>query len=445
MSACWLEADGDPAALETAMYGLVERLYPICRSITGPGVRETLAMLRELVPLEVHEVPSGTQAFDWTVPPEWTIHDAWIKDPQGRKVVDFRRSNLHVVSYSRPVHTRISLGALRSHLVSLPDRPSWIPYRTTYYDDAWGFCVAHETLEALPEGEYEVCIDATLAPGHLTYGELLLPGATMDEVLVSCHVCHPSLCNDNLSGIAVATYLARLVGSRPRRYSYRFLFVPGTIGSITWLSRNEATVGRIRHGLVLTGVGDPGGFTYKRSRRGNAPIDRAAAHVLRHQEVPATLRDFSPYGYDERQYCSPGFDLPVGCLMRSPHGEYPEYHTSADDLQFVRPRALAESLAVATSIVAVLEGDGRYVNTSPKGEPRLGKRGIYRSMGGGLDSRSAEMALLWVLSFSDGRHTLLDIADRSGLPFVSVRRAADVLREHHLLRDATAADTGPTS
>jgi len=435
VSVGWLEADGEAAALGAAMHGLVQRLYPICRSITGPGVRETLGILRELVPLELHEVPSGTAVFDWTVPREWTIHDAWVKDPQGRKVVDFRRSNLHVVSYSRPVHARMSLAELRPRLFSLPDRPRWIPYRTTYYDEAWGFCLSHETLEALPQGEYEVCIDASLEAGHLTYGELLLPGATADEILISCHVCHPSLCNDNLSGIAVATYLARLLSTCPRRFSYRFLFIPGTIGSITWLSRNEPRVDRIRHGLVLTCVGDPGGFTYKRSRRGDAAIDRAAAHVLRHQELPVALRDFSPYGYDERQYCSPGFDLPVGCLMRSPHGEFPQYHTSADDPGFVRPKALTQSLAVCASIAAVLEGDGTFVNTSPKGEPRLGKRGIYRAVGGGLDSRSAEMALLWVLNFSDGRHSLLDIADRSGLPFASVGRAADTLRQHGLLRE----------
>jgi len=443
MTVGWLEAEGDLAALGAAMHALVVRLYPICRSITGPGVRETLRLVREMVPLELHEVASGTEVFDWAVPREWSIRDAWVKDPHGRKVIDFRRSNLHVVSYSRPVRARMSLTELRPHLSSLPDRPRWIPYRTTYYAENWGFCLSHEVLERFEEGEYEVCIDASLDDGSLTYGELLVPGASDDEVLISCHVCHPSLCNDNLSGIAVATYLARLLSSRPRRYSYRFLFVPGTIGSITWLCRNESRVDRIRHGLVLTCIGDPGGFTYKRSRRGDAVIDRAAAHVLRHQDRPVELRDFSPYGYDERQYCSPGFDLPVGCLMRSPHGEFPQYHTSADDPDFVRAEALAQSLAVCASVAAVLEGDGAYVNTSPKGEPRLGKRGIYRAVGGGLDSRSAEMALLWVLNLSDGRHSLLDVAERSALPFESVRRAADTLLQHGLLRESAPASSRP--
>lgn len=433
MSVGWLDGDEDPARLGADMYRLVERLYPICRSITGQGVRETLGILRELVPLVVREVPSGTQVFDWTVPKEWNVREAWIRDGSGRTVVDLRDHTLHVVSYSVPVRARLALSELRPHLFSLPDRPHWIPYRTTYWAENWGFCLSHARLLALEDGEYDVCIDATLADGHLTYGELLLPGQSPHEVLFSCHVCHPSLCNDNLSGIAVATYLARLLGRRPRRYTYRFLYLPGTIGSITWLSLNEGHVGRIRHGLVLTCVGDRGGLTYKRSRRGDAEIDRAARHVLSHGPEPWQVRDFSPYGYDERQYCSPGFDLPVGCLMRSPHGEFPEYHTSADDLSFVTPESLAGALEACASIVRVLEGNGWYRNLNPKCEPRLGKRGIYRAIGGHLDARSAEMALLWVLNFSDGRHSLLDVAERAGLPFVAVRQAADTLLAHGLL------------
>lgn len=433
---------GDAAARGHALHALVARLFPFCRSITGAGVRDTLRVVAEHVPLVVHEVPSGTPVLDWTVPQEWRVRGAWIKDPRGRTIVDFARSNLHLVGYSRPVRTRLSLAELRPHLFSLPDRPRWVPYRTSYYADSWGFCLAHEELERLAEGEYEVMVDTELADGSLTYGELVLPGETEDEVLVSCHVCHPSLCNDNLSGIAVATFLARALGARPRRrFTYRFLFVPGTIGSITWLARNRERVARVKHGLVLTCVGDPGAVTYKRSRRGDAAVDGAAAHVLRHCGHPHRVLDFSPWGYDERQYCSPGFDLPVGCLMRSEHGTFPEYHTSADDLDFVRPEALGDSLAICEAIVDVLEGNERFVNTHPYGEPQLGRRGIYRAIGGGAIDRSRELAMLWVLNQSDGSRDLLEIAERAGLPFGVIRQAADVLAAHELLVPARATGT----
>ena len=418
----------------TDMYDLITELYPICRSITGDGVRETLEILRKRIALDVHDVPSGTTVFDWTVPKEWNVRDAYVAAADGRRVIDFKRSNLHVVGYSVPVRERMSLARLREHLFSRPDLPDVIPYRTSYYRETWGFCLSHRQLQALPEGEYEVVIDSTLEAGSLTYGEWYLAGAEADEVLLSCHVCHPSLCNDNLSGIAVATALAEYLASRPRRYSYRVLFVPGTIGSITWLAQNEHRVSRIKHGLVLTGVGDGGTFTYKRSRRGDAEIDRAAAHVLRHADGPHRVVDFTPYGYDERQYCSPGFDLPVGCFMRTPHGEYREYHTSADDFGFVTPAALEESLGACQRIVEVLEGNVRYANQNPKCEPQLGKRGLYRSVGGGLDPASREMAMLWVLNLSDGRHTLLDIAERAALPFAALRDAATALAEHGLLK-----------
>ena len=430
-------SDGRAAAdVGATMYALVSELYPICRSITGDGVRRTLDILRTHVPLDVREVPSGTPVFDWTVPKEWNVREAYVRAPDGRRVIDFERSNLHLVGYSAPVRERMSLARLREHLFSRPDFPEVIPYRTSYYRETWGFCLPHHDLETLPDGDYDVVVDSTLEPGHLTYGEYFVPGAEDDEVLLSCHVCHPSLCNDNLSGIALATLLAGFVAGQPRRYSYRFLFIPGTIGSITWLARNEDRVSRIKHGLVITGVGDPGPFTYKRSRRGNAEIDQAAAHVLRHGGAPHTVVDFSPYGYDERQYCSPGFDLSVGCFMRTPHGEYREYHTSADDLSFVTPTALGESFRTCQTIVEVLEGNLTYVNQNPKCEPQLGKRGLYRSLGGGLDSASREMAMLWVLNLSDGRHALLDIADRAGLPFSAVREAAAALTDHGLLKRA---------
>jgi aminopeptidase-like protein len=423
----------DLDAIGRAMHALIAELYPLCRSITGDGLRETFRRLGNHIPLTVHEVPSGTPVLDWTVPKEWNISDAWIKNASGERIVDFRRSNLHVLNYSVPVRRTVSLAELKAHCFSLPDHQDWVPYRTSYYAEAWGFCLPHRQLAALSEGDYEVCIDSVLAPGHLSYGELYLPGDTEEEILVSTHSCHPSLCNDNLSGIAVATFLARELQPRRHRHSYRFLFIPGTVGSITWLARNESVVPRIRHGLVLGGVGDGGALHYKRSRRGDAEIDRAASHVLGHRGAGAALMDFTPYGYDERQYCSPGYDLPVGCLSRTPYGQYPEYHTSADNLEFVRPESLADSLGACLALFGVLDQNATYVRTNPKGEPQLGRRGLYGAIGGKSDARKAEMAMLWLLNMSDGRNSLLDVAVRSGLPFDAVQRAAELLAAHDLL------------
>jgi len=416
------------------MYDLIRDLYPICRSITGDGVRKTLAVLRKHIPLEVHEVPSGTKVFDWTVPKEWNIRDAYVKDRKGSKVVDFGQSNLHVVNYSVPVHATVPLEELKKHLYSIPEKPALIPYRTSYYKEDWGFCLSHSALQSLSGPEYEVVIDATLKDGHLTYGEFVLPGETDEEILVSCHVCHPSLCNDNLSGIALATYLARSLQPLPRRYRYRFLFIPGTIGAITWLALHEAATARIKHGLVVACVGDGGSFTYKKSRRGNAEIDRVVEHVLRASGQPYRIREFTPYGYDERQYCSPGFNLAVGSLTRTPHGEFPEYHTSADDPSFVRPEHLAASLAMYRSVMEELEANRLYLNTNPKCEPQLGKRGMYRHAGGYGGGADRELALLWVLNLSDGTMSLLDIAEKSGLAFQVIRAAAEDLLAHGLLR-----------
>jgi aminopeptidase-like protein len=423
-----------PLVTGAEMRRWIEDLYPICRSITGNGVRQTLGRLQEQIPLKVHEVPSGTLVFDWTVPLEWNIRDAYIKDSSGRRVVDFHVSNLHVVNYSVPVRRRMTLAELKTHLHTLPDRPDWIPYRTSYYSQTWGFCLAHRDFLAMREEEYEVCIDSTLESGNLTYGELVLPGASTEEIVISCHICHPSLANDNLSGIAVAVALARHLQSRPRRHTFRFLFIPGTIGAITWLARNEESAFRIRHGLILAGVGDSLPLNYKRSRRGNTEIDRATEHVLRHADPSSGITDFSPYGYDERQFCSPGFDLAVGRLSRAPHGQFPEYHTSADNLEFVRPHSLEACLRACLDILFVLENNGCYQNQNPKCEPQLGKRGLYRSTGGTADSGQREMAMLWTLNLSDGHHSLLDIAERSQLPFAQIFEAACSLAEHGLLR-----------
>ncbi|HEY7114438.1 MAG TPA: DUF4910 domain-containing protein [Thermoanaerobaculia bacterium] len=415
------------------MRALMEELYPICRSITGHGLRQTLSAVARRIPLGLVEVPSGTRVLDWTVPDEWNIADAYVADARGRRVIDFRSSNLHVLNYSEPVRKKLSLAELKPRLFALPEHPDWIPYRTSYYDRRWGFCLSQRDLDALPDGEYEAVIDSRLEPGALTYGELLLPGETSEEILLSTHCCHPSLANDNLSGIALATAIAGLLAAARRRYSYRFLFLPGTIGSITWLSRNEAAVSRIRHGLVVACVGDAGHLHYKKSRRGDAEIDRAAAHVLARSGRAHALLEFSPYGYDERQYGSPGFDLPVGSLTRTPHGRFPEYHTSADDLAFVRDEALADSLDVYLEVLSVLEENRRWINTSPKGEPQLGRRGLYRAIGGLPDPEGHSFAMLWVLNLSDGRHDLLAIAERSGLAFEVVAGAAARLAEAGLL------------
>jgi aminopeptidase-like protein len=416
------------------MHRLIADLYPICRSITGNGLRQTLNILRQYISLEIHEIPSGTPVFDWTVPKEWNIRDAYVLNPRGQKVIDFQKSNLHVVNYSSPVRAKVSLDELKQHLFTLPDRPDWIPYRTSYYNESWGFCLSHHQFMQLEDGEYEVLIDSSLESGQLSYGEFYIQGSTPDEVLISCHACHPSLCNDNLSGVALATFLAKQLQLRPLRYSYRFLFIPGTIGSIAWLWRNRDRLACIKHGLVLVDVGDAGKFTYKKSRRGNGEIDRAAVNVLKHSGGDYQVRDFDPYGHDERQYCSPGINLAVGCLSRTPHGEFPEYHTSADNLDFVKPGCLADSLTQCLAIIHLLENNRRYINLNPMCEPQLGKRGLYRRIGGPKDGGVEEISLLWVLNLSDGEHSLFDISERSGLSFGAVKSAADALVEHGLLK-----------
>jgi aminopeptidase-like protein len=426
-------------ALGRSMHDFMAEIYPICRSITGEGLRATLRAIQKRIPLDLHEVPSGTKVFDWTVPLEWNVSDAYIMDGAGTRVVDYKKHNLHLMSYSTPLRRKFRLDELKPHLFSLPEHPEWIPYRTSYYKENWGFCLKHQDLERLPDAEYDVVIDSTLQSGSLTYGETYLPGESSDEILVSCHVCHPSLCNDNLSGIAVAVHLAQTMVARPRRHSFRFLFIPATIGSITWLARNEHNVSRIKHGLVLTGVGDAGKITYKRSRQGQAQIDRAMVHILKHSGEAHDIIDFFPYGYDERQYCSPGFDLPVGCFMRTPHGQYPEYHCSADDLNFVQAHSLAQSYVRCLEVFELLEHNRIYVNQNQKCEPQLGRRGLYRSIAGQQDKQSNELALLWVLNASDGHHTLLEIAERANLPFRTIQAAAEALLEVGLLKEYRSA------
>ncbi|HOZ65928.1 MAG TPA: DUF4910 domain-containing protein [Burkholderiaceae bacterium] len=423
------------------MYALVSTLFPICRSITGNGVRETLSHVQKLLPITVHEVPTGTPVFDWTVPKEWNIKDAYVANSQGERVIDFKKSNLHVLNYSTPVNQKMTLDELRPHLMTLPEHPDWIPYRTSYYQEKWGFCLSQNQLDALPEDNYHVVIDSSLEVGSLSYGEYVIPGESSDEVLISCHTCHPSLCNDNLSGIALATFLARQIEQVKAeggklRYTYRFLFIPGTIGSITWLERNKTNAKRIQHGLVVVCVGDAGKFSYKTSRQGDALIDHAAKHVLTSERESFNLIDFFPYGYDERQYCSPGFNLAVGSLSRSTHGKFPEYHSSGDNLSFVTGAQIAESLEVYLKVIDVLENNHTYINQNPHCEPQLGKRGLYGGVGATVHRPTFEMALLWILNLSDGTHSLLDIAKRAKMPFETIKQAAKALQDSGLLKQA---------
>jgi aminopeptidase-like protein len=418
----------DAATLGAELMELMRELFPLPRSLTGHGVRETLAVLAREVPLEVIETPTGTPVFDWVVPREWNLHRAWIDGPDGSRVIDAADSSLHVLGYSAPVDAVMPLDELRAHVHTHRDDPDLIPYRTSYWEEQWGLCMSSRQLDALPDGDYHVVVDAALEEGSLTSGELAIPGTGDDEFLLSTYICHPALANDNLSGVVVLWALARTLLRQRLRNTYRLLWSPGTLGPLCWLDRNRDHLDRVRNGLVVSCVGDPGPLRYKRSRRGDAPVDRAAAYVV--EQVGGLLSDWHPGGGDERQYCSPGFNLPVGTLSRTPHGLFPEYHSSADDLSLVDGDALATSFHHALRIIDIVETNARYRNLSPYGEPQLGRRGLYQSV---PDGTSPESAYLWVLNLSDGTHDLLEIAERSGLPFETVREAADTLEQHELL------------
>jgi aminopeptidase-like protein len=423
----------------TAMHALLRELFPLNRSLTGDGVRATLAAIGRLLPLDVVETPTGTPVFDWTVPREWNVREAWIETPDGGRIADFSESNLRLLGYSVPVEAIMPLDELRPHLFTHPLDPDLVPYRTAYWAEGWGFCLTQRELDGLADGVYRVHIDTTLEPGSLIYGELEIAGSSEDEVLLTTYVCHPSLANDNLSGVVLLAALGEALRARALRYTYRLLWSPGTVGPLCWLSRNRSRLGHVRHGLVVSCVGDPGPFTYKQSRRGDTEIDAAVEHVLRTSGVGHAIRPWTPLGGDERQFCSPGFDLPVGAFSRTPADSFPEYHSSADNPEFVRPEALEASLRMLLAVVDVLEGNGTYRNRSPYGEPQLGRRGLYRSVGGGS---FAEEALLWVLNMSDGTRSLLDVARRADLPFADVLEAAAQLEEHDLLERVAPREHG---
>lgn len=438
------------------MFQLMERLYPICRSITGNGVRETLEIIKKEIPLKIHEVPTGEKVFDWTIPKEWNINDAYIIDPHGEKIIDFKKSNLHVLNYSIPINQKISFSELKKHIHTIPEKPDLIPYVTSYYSENWGFCMRHNDFLKLKEGEYTVKIDSKLEEGSLTYGEFLIPGKSEFEILLSCYVCHPSMCNDNLSGIVLLTQIAKHFKDLKNNYSIRFIFIPETIGAITWIKQNESSLSKIKHGLVATCLGDSGKFTYKKSRQGNAEIDKTVIEVLEKSKVEFKTVDFFPWGSDERQFCSPGFNLPVGSLMRSMYGteDFPEYHTSGDNLEYIKKESLEESFEKYLEIIKSLDknkpdinfrnierkttkNSKLYKNLVQKCEPQLGKRGIYRILGGqnnNFEKRKNEFAIFWVLNLSDGTNSLEDIANRSNLPLKLIENAANILIEKHLLK-----------
>jgi aminopeptidase-like protein len=419
------------------MFQLMTKLYPICRSITGNGVRQTLAEIKNHIDLKVNEIPTNKKVFDWTIPKEWNISDAYVLDPKGNKVVDFKKSNLHVVSYSVPISKKMPLEELKQHIHTLPDQPNTIPYLTTYYKDDWGICMTHNEFLKLQAGEYEVVIDSTLNDGSLTYGEFLIKGKTSEEILISCYVCHPSMCNDNLSGVVLATALAKQLSKIQMNYSVRFLFIPETIGAITWLALNEKNLSKLKHGLVATCLGDPGVSTYKKTKHGKAEIDRTVEFVLKNSGKQYQILDFFPTGSDERQFCSPGFNLPVGSLMRTPYGRFQQYHTSDDNLEFVKAEFLADTYRKYLNTIFVLENNKKYLNLNPKCEPQLGKRGLYRQIGGQKTSKDSEAAMFWLLSFSDGSHDLIDISEKSGIQFEVLHDVALKLQESKLLKAVT--------
>lgn len=417
-----------------SIYELASRLFPICRSLTGDGVRETLAIVGEHLPLKIHRIQTGTQLFDWQAPQEWLIRDAYIMDSAGRRVVDFAKHNLHVVNFSTLVRKKLTLNELKEHIHTLPDQPDLIPYRTCYHTEAWGFCMTHNALMQMKELTYEVVIDAERRDGSLNFGEFIHRGETEETFLLSTHLCHPSLANDNCSGIALLTRLGEALKSRKTRFTYRLLFGPATFGALAWLKQNEENLGLVKHGIVLSCVGDGGGPNYKRSRRGNSEIDRIMTQVLESSGLPeAKLHDFWPYGYDERQFCSPGFNLPVGLFQRSLYGEFPEYHTSADNLDFIKPEYLEQSYNLIIQAIEIAERNWTPINLSPKGEPQLGRRGLYGNTGGDRNAAKNAMTMLWVLNLADGDHSLLDMAERAGLPFAQLADAAERLRDAGLL------------
>jgi len=415
------------------MYALARRLFPICRSITGNGVRETFSILRESLPdLTLHSVPTGTKAFDWTVPKEWNIRDAYIIDPRGRKIADFKESNLHVMGYSTPVNKKLSLEELQAHLYSLPDQPDAVPYITSYYKERWGFCITENQRKKLEPGEYQAVIDSELADGHLVYGELILPGESKQEVFLSTYICHPSMGNNELSGPCVATQLAQWLASEDRKYSYRIAFVPETIGSIVYLSRNlDQLQNNVIAGFNITCVGDERAYSYLPSRQENSLADQASLHVLSHLQPDFQRYSFLDRGSDERQYCSPGIDLPVASIMRSKYGTYPEYHTSLDNLDLISAAGLNGAYEVIRAAIECIEANELF-RTSVKCEPQLGKRGLYPTVST-KETAAIVGNMMNLIAYADGERTLLEIATKIGVPLWELLPIVAKLKQANLI------------
>jgi aminopeptidase-like protein len=416
------------------MYRLVSELFPLCRSITGNGVRETLRILGKQIPLQMVEVPSGTKAFDWTVPKEWNIRDAHVSDSNGNRVIDFKTNNLHVVGYSVPVAATMALTELQEHLYSLESQPDAIPYVTSYYQERWGFCLPHNVRTRLEEDQYTVSIDSEFKEGHLTYGELIIPGGTDREIFISTYICHPSMANNELSGPVVATMLTRWIMSEPRRYTYRIIFIPETIGSLTYLSKNlDRMKAKVDAGFNLTCLGDDRTYSFLPSRDGSTLADKVALKVLE-TGYPEFLRyTFLDRGSDERQYCSPGIDLPVVSVMRSKYREYPEYHTSLDNLELVSPAGLQGGFTVLRECLELLERNRTYKVTC-LGEPQLGRRGLVSTVGT-RDSHRLMAEMLNILAYADGKNDLIDISNLIKVPPGQIYPLIDKLLAAKLIGD----------
>jgi aminopeptidase-like protein len=417
------------------MYQMLERLFPICRSITGRGVSATLDIIAETIPLDVYDHSSGEKVFDWEVPHEWNINGGFISDRHGHRVADFSENNLHVVGYSERVAGWFSREEVANHIYTLPHKPKTIPYITSYYDRTWGFCMEHERFLAMQDSRYYVEIDASLEPGTLKYGEARLPGTSGKEILITSYICHPSMANDSLSGVVLAVKLYEELKNTERHHGYRFLFVPETIGTIVYLHKHKDEIKDwLYSGVVVTCVGDTGKFSYKKSRQGNSPIDRVAENVLRHSGEDYNVREFWPEGSDERQYCSPGFNLPVGSLMRSVYGEYDEYHTSDDNLQFVTQESLDVSLAIYIDLLEGLQINGIYENRKPMCEPHLRKYDLYPQQGNVHVNRKAELRnALWLLNYSDRHHSLIEIAEMMNISILELKSSISSLTTAGLL------------
>lgn len=413
-----------------------DRLWPICRSITGNGLRASFKILQEVIPLKLTEVPSGKQVFDWNIPMEWNIHQAYIITPEGKKIADFSKNNLHVVNYSLPIDQTITFDQLKQHIYTLPDQPQAIPYITSYYKEHWGFCMSHEEFLSLPtQGEYKVLIESELKEGSLTYGDLVLPGETEEEILFSTYLCHPSMANNELSGpLVMAKLYEKIKALKNRKYTYRFVMAPETIGIIAYLHEyGQGMKKRVKAGYVLTCCGDAASLVYKRSKIGDSLADKVAEHVLKNQEIPFEVIPFAIGGSDERQYCSPGFNLPVGSLTRSMYRRYKEYHTSLDNKSFISFEAMEKTAAIYFSFVRALELNDQYVNKIPFGEPQLGKRGLYPTSAGWINSTESLYNLLHFLSYADGSIDIIEIAEKRNQSVLAFEDIVRVCKQNELI------------